>query len=346
MCGVLRIIENSCAGTRGQKNGFCMRNGWIDVARFFFAWLVVVIHVPMHGGLYLLPLARCAVPFFFVTAGFFCYSDDEMKFQNNLKKNFKKWILLWLKYSCCLFFLSIMLNTFLGVDVFFSFKDVARFVLEGSCSMNDVVCFNEKIYGINTLWFLYSGSLAFAFFYLLRYVMFRRLFVALIICLFLISTKLNYYENTVPRFFSLGIPFVFMGICLRKYQFSPKKIFAFVSFLLLFVVVSYIEFFINLKMCGRHDIQCFWSAPFLIASLFCVLLFLQKMFPINKRVPAILTLDVYVWHRLVWLVFVIAGVSQFMMGLDAVVVYVATLILAFVLRAASSKIRRNYGTSR
>lgn len=322
-----------------------MRNGWIDIARFFFAWLVVVIHVPMYGGLYLLPFARCAVPFFFVTAGFFCYSENETVFQNNLKSNFKKWIFLWLKYSCCLLFFAIILNVFLRTNVVFSFKDVVQFVLEGSCSINDVICFKEKTYGINTLWFLYSGSLAFAFFYLFKRLIFRKLFVVLIICLFLISTALNYYDNLVPRFLSSGIPFVFVGIYLRKHQVSLHKITFGGALLLLFSMVNYIEFFVNLKMYGRHNIQCFWSTPFLIVVIFCFLLFLQRKFPIHKRMLAILTLDVYVWHRLVWLFFVVTGISQHMMGFDAVVVYVATLISAFVLRVIYSKIRPNYGQS-
>lgn len=41
-----------------------MRNPSIELFRYVFAFLVVFIHVPLlHGGMLLMPLARCAVPF-------------------------------------------------------------------------------------------------------------------------------------------------------------------------------------------------------------------------------------------------------------------------------------------
>lgn len=48
------------------------RNLLIDYARYVFAFLVVCIHVLLaHGGTLYMPLARCAVPFFYLVTGYF-----------------------------------------------------------------------------------------------------------------------------------------------------------------------------------------------------------------------------------------------------------------------------------
>lgn len=62
------------------------RNIAIDTARWIFAFLVVVIHIPLWRGDLLLPIARSAVPFFFIIAGFYLKDSDKA-----LLNNAKKW---------------------------------------------------------------------------------------------------------------------------------------------------------------------------------------------------------------------------------------------------------------
>ena len=121
-----------------------MRNGWIDIGRFVFALLVVFIHVPMRGSIYLWPFARCAVPFFFLIAGYFCYSDDSLQFKNSINKNYKKWFFLWLKYTSMIISVVIVINYMVGLqNVTFPYVDIINFFKEGACSLVDVVTYKN-----------------------------------------------------------------------------------------------------------------------------------------------------------------------------------------------------------
>lgn len=55
-----------------------MRNKSLDVAKAIAAFLVVCIHVSFPGetGQIIKVLARCAVPFFFMVSGYFCYYEN------------------------------------------------------------------------------------------------------------------------------------------------------------------------------------------------------------------------------------------------------------------------------
>ena len=97
-----------------------MRNGWIDIARFVFAFLVVLIHVPMRGAVYLHPLARCAVPFFFITAEYFCCCSDNLCYGTMLQKNIRKWYALWGKYIISFCFIALLMNCFISGEIIFS----------------------------------------------------------------------------------------------------------------------------------------------------------------------------------------------------------------------------------
>lgn len=65
------------------------RNLTIDLARWFWALMVVIIHVPILGRNILLPFCRCAVPFYFLITGYYLYRNG---FKDSLYlKSFKKW---------------------------------------------------------------------------------------------------------------------------------------------------------------------------------------------------------------------------------------------------------------
>lgn len=56
-----------------------MRNKSLDAAKAVAACLVVFIHVSFPGqvGQIIKVLARCAVPFFFMISGYFCYYEGK-----------------------------------------------------------------------------------------------------------------------------------------------------------------------------------------------------------------------------------------------------------------------------
>ena len=61
----------------------------IDCFRFIAALLVVFIHIPTKEiSDLIIPISRVAVPFFFMTSGFFI-SNDSQKIIKEIKKIFK-----------------------------------------------------------------------------------------------------------------------------------------------------------------------------------------------------------------------------------------------------------------
>ena len=102
----------------------------IDALRLFFAFCVVMIHVPMIGSYLLAPIYRCAVPFFYMVTGFFLYSKHESS--NKLLIAAKKWFYLWLKYFAIITFLSIALHLLLNQNVTISLADVTNVIIGNS----------------------------------------------------------------------------------------------------------------------------------------------------------------------------------------------------------------------
>lgn len=146
-----------------------MRNPSIELFRYVFAFLVVFIHVPLlHGGMLLMPLARCAVPFFYLISGFFLAKKtcnvDLIPFMPTAKK----WILMWGKYFVVFAIIGVLIDWYCGNITYPNIKDFASLVLTGQCMYVDEHIVATHKLGLLTLWFLYEGALAFALIYVLR----------------------------------------------------------------------------------------------------------------------------------------------------------------------------------
>ena len=99
------------------NNNFKMeRNISIDISRFIFAFLVVVLHVPLlyYGGVLLRPFARYAVPFFFIISGFYLYSSDAVRLRARVLAFAKKWFSLWFAYTLILAFVAVIIDKYMG----------------------------------------------------------------------------------------------------------------------------------------------------------------------------------------------------------------------------------------
>lgn len=133
------------------------RNTSIDLARFIFAFLVVVIHVPILGGMFITPLARCAVPFFYLVAGFYLYTEDPNKFSSKLKKISEKWFSLWLICTLLFAVIVIALNYIFGDGFSFNNDDAIAMLTGGACEALDIIKIKGKVFGSSVvLWFLYA----------------------------------------------------------------------------------------------------------------------------------------------------------------------------------------------
>lgn len=311
------------------------RNYALDFARFVMAFLVVVIHVPCLGGGYLMPIARCAVPFFYIVSGYFLWKDSEEDFRSSCMRNAKKWLKLYIVSA-------LILSTAVVVIKLIYTQPIAYF------SWNQVywLCFNGvypslervELYGntFGQLWFLYTGMFAFIVAKLFHKFIKQKIFLVLCIILILISIIINrlYGGVLVPRLLSASIPFVLIGAWLRCHWNVFENQFSFIK-LLIAVVVLLMVGGVEMKFFDGYKEMVFCT-PFLSIVLFLAALKSPYKFGFISHFPVKITFDVYIYHRLMFVLLVIAGWNS-KSGLSAVVVYAVCMVISIGMRKIFTK---------
>ena len=141
----------------------------VDLGRFAFAFLVVTLHMPMFANQYLLPLARCAVPFFYLVSGYYMFKPDERKFSRSIVHNGRKWLKLYVSYMAVFMVVSCVLKLFVPGNGFdWTYYDTICLLREGVSPFIDQVNDERETYGITTLWFLYEGVVGMLIVYILK----------------------------------------------------------------------------------------------------------------------------------------------------------------------------------
>lgn len=253
------------------------RNPLIDYARYVFAFLVVFIHVPLaHGGGVLMPIARCAVPFFYLVTGYFlgkASGEDAPTLTSKLKGSSRKWLRLWLKYTSVLLFISIVLDTCMGQWNGWTLNDTITMIMSGVCPFIDQHEWGGKTYGITTLWFLYCGFLAFCLLYAMRKFVYTRWFLSLVVLAQVLFAIACYKEWTNWLFFYSTLPFICYGLWLgRWHRIGKMRLRTDVVIFLcaVFFVIGVVEYYLVGK-----DVR-FMNIP-LSLSLFILILKSEKV---------------------------------------------------------------------
>lgn len=190
----------------------------LDYVRVVFAFLVVVIHVPLVGKGVLTPIACCAVPFFYMVTGFFLYDKDPMKIRIRIVKALNNYAKIWI----VAFSLSITIVTFLKVaysnSLSWSSRDfIDLFLIYGNCKAAELVTIDEISYGTSSLWFLYGGIISLALFLCFRKLLFKKTFFLVVLALYYISIIINYKNGyVVPRILSASFIFLYAGLLYNK----------------------------------------------------------------------------------------------------------------------------------
>lgn len=164
------------------------RNVGIDIARFAMSFLIVCIHVPPNGifGKAFLTITRIAVPFFFMTSGYFLgnLSSNCLKVKKQANRVFKMAIISSGLYFIWYASLSVYQHTGL--------KNYIQRTLTVE-ALYKWVLFNEDPFAFH-LWFLWA------------------LLYTLIFAYFLSRMK-NYH-----KFYWLIVPFLLYDLCFGKYS--------------------------------------------------------------------------------------------------------------------------------
>lgn len=192
------------------------RNPLIDYARYVFAFLIVCIHVPLaHGGTLYMPLARCAVPFFYLVTGYFLsISMEDGNAEYKMRKICVKWLKLYGKYIVLFLLISVVLDTCFHQMECWTSIDSQWMLLSGNPPFIDQHVWNGHIYGISTLWFLYCGVLALCMLNLLRKYLYTKWLLGIIITFQIVSVIALHEQWTRWLLFYSSVPFLYYGMLL------------------------------------------------------------------------------------------------------------------------------------
>lgn len=314
------------------------RNYALDFARFVMAFLVVVIHVPCLGGGYLMPIARCAVPFFYIVSGYFLWKDSEEDFRSSCMRNAKKWLKLYIVSALILSTAVVVIKLIYTQPIaYFSWNQVYWLCFNGVYPSLEKIMFEDNPYGsFNVVWFLYAGIVTFLLAkYLHRFIK-RFFFVIWCIILITLSIIINriYGGVLVPRLLSASIPFVLIGAWLRCHCNGFWKHFSFIKLLiadLLLIIVSTLE----MKFSSDYK-ELVFSTALLSIALFLTALKSPFKFGSISYLPVKSIFDVYIYHRLMFFLLVIAGWNS-QSGLSAMVVYAACMVISIGMRKIFTK---------
>lgn len=289
---------------------------------------------PLLGGGMIAPVARCAVPFFFVVSGFYLYSGDKLKLKLKIKANIKKWFALWVFYTLILALVVFVLKLLYDDSPSWTLHDTFSLIRSGVCKSLDLITINGKIFGTSTMWFLYAGFISFCFFFIIREHMNKPITTILIGMLLLIGCSVNYVfgKIVVDRSISVAIPFMYAGYVIRQYKnlclsLKNSNILLIIT---LFLITLYVEVLINNQL--HKNVEVFFSTIPLTIFSFIYLVKNPNLIGLNIKIPIKVAMDVYIWHRLVYvLLFGVIGlniVNQF----AAIIVFIVIMFIAAMVR--------------
>lgn len=283
-----------------MNSNYTRRNKAIDYGRFIFAFLIVVIHVPILFPHLLIPIARCGVPYFFLVTGYYLYTSNRSDLSAKLRKNIYKWALLWLKYTLILTSILFILKLIFINENEFKYKtsDIFDLLINGTCRSIDVLVANNTHYGISTLWFLYAGFLSFIFLLIFHKYLNKIGFKFIITLIYTLSLITNYFSSNIViyRFIAVAIPFIYMGYCIKEKESIITKLSSalLTKLIILFIVFLYIEsFYIKTEI--------YISTAPLTVLIFMLFIKKPNLFRSNLKIPVYISMDIYIWHRLFWI---------------------------------------------
>ena len=297
----------------------------IDVMRIVMSFLVVAIHLPFIGktGEVFITYGKTAVPFFLAVCGYMLWRDDSEAMQKRLKKQTLKIFLLYAG-SNVLYGLAAALKEYTASGNLNGFK--AMYFSAGS--IKNFLLYN--VWFSEHLWFL--GSLFYALVILivlnrlkaLNYVMWS---APLLIAAYVVLSYMGAAQPYVLRNALLvGLPYVMMGMLIRRYEDKLMKIKAPVLWVAAAVlcVTAILELDCRKQGTGVPFISC----EFLVY----VILLLCLKYPwfgrdtLAERMGRDLSLPIYILHLLPIMFIPIA--RPYMTTYGAITVFVLTALFS------------------
>ena len=204
--------------SEAKRKQYQLLNGMKFIAAFF----VVTIHCHFPGtfGNVVTGIARFAVPFFFMSGGFFCYYEDESVLPGKILHKIKH-IFVLMTGGIILYFIYGFAANIKNIPAFFKAQFAPKVFLE-------FLLFNQTKIS-EPLWFLPAFIYVYAVFYLIYKTGFLKKSYILIPVLFIAGAAIKeaavfsdslpdifYNSYLVRNFLFIGLPFFLTGYFVRK----------------------------------------------------------------------------------------------------------------------------------
>lgn len=322
-----------------EKQGRCLA---VDSFRLFFAFMVVLIHVPMTGSTYLSPIFRCAVPFFYMVTGYYIYSESP-DFSSKLLKASRKWLLLWFKYFVILTLFSILIHYISKQVIQFDVSSLIEIIKgNGTAKSLDVVQIGNEQCGIYVLWFLLSGSYAMLFMSITARIWRRPVSYIFTAFIYLGCMILSVYGYHIERIFYLSIPFLVLGFLIRKYQSTIIKI-GRIEFLLAILVLTYIEWYLRPNL-GGVLLDSLLTTPILILVFFIILLRMKRINGSMLKITSLLgrshSLTIYIFHRASYIILLLL-LGEIIIPIAAPLCFLFVLTLSIIFDLLCRRLKKS-----
>lgn len=307
----------------------------IDGMKAIAGFLVVLIHQKFPGilGEIITPLARIAVPFFFITSGFLLYSHKQKQLSLKIKKQIK-FILIITALSTILYLLwetIVNLNQGNSIQQFikenFSLVKIAKLMV-----LNDIQIGSH-------LWYLYAYIYVLVIYFFINKYKWQKFFYKLIPILLIIDLIMGKYSILlfninipfifVRNFMFVGLPYFMMGNLIAKINdensFKINNNILIVS-MVIFSVTTLLEKNIlvinNINAVRDHYI----STTLVTVTLFIYLLQNKNMFRNTsiERIGKEYSLGIYIIHPIV------ISLLNYMINFKNVYQYIAPFIVYFI----------------
>ncbi len=318
----------------------------LQILKFFCAIFVILIHTPSYGKELVMPLTRIAVPIFFMITGYFVLEPSGEIPTPRLRKTLFKTVRLFL-IAVAVYIVYYMLISLRNPEIFqrtiqtfLSFKSWCNLFIFGS-------------YPAGHLWYLVAliqAVLVIMLICRMKLAKWLWIFIPLGFAVNLLYGKYNFLINShlVPNnllfarnSITTALPCIVLGMLLRRYEHLLPSTRTVIFTTILCLILLYTEniiLYLFLPKYHAGDIVLL-TIPCAV-GIFILFLRFSSVHPAAEKIGKLgkhCSLDIYVWHMLIFSVASVCLAKLNIHGLDFIIVVILSVCLAVFLYRSNLK---------
>ena len=232
-------------------------------------------------------------------------------------------------YTLILLIIKLVIESHYDQISVFTTEDLQALMISGYCTYLDVLITPSGSFGISTMWFLYCGAVAMVILFLIRRWIFDQITIAIIGTVSLFAIVTNYISSTpvVPRIFFQALPFLYIGMIIHRYEKNIKqhRLTWNTTFIIVCMALSVITLYAE-QFLSTSAKEVYLSTPVLVVTIFVLCIKYPDIeWKTTSRLPVKATMDIYVWHRLLYALLVLFACD--FKPLSAIAVFLICVVL-------------------